>query len=968
MAEQNEPAAGRGAAAPASGLAIVGIGASAGGLTALRAILARLPPEPGVAIVVVMHLAPDRESHLVELLAPSSPLPVEQVTRTVALEPNRVFVIPPNANLNSIDTHLRLSDLEVRRADRAPIDHFFRTLAETHGGNAMGVVLTGGGTDGTLGLRYIREQGGLTVAQDPEEAEYPSMPHSAADSGMVDRVLPLAAIADELVHFARARPLVELAEDTHKLAVQERDALAALFAEVRRRTGQDLLQYRDATILRRLHRRMQLQHVETVADYVELVRRREGEAAELFEDLLITVTEFFRDPEIYAALAREVIPRLVAGKANPGDQVRVWSVGCATGEEAYSLAMLLVEEAAAQRDGQDQIQVLASDLHAAALKKAREGLYPEQIARDVSAERLARFFEHGGGRYRIGKEIRDLVVFASHNLLRDPPFSRIDLVVCRNLLIYLKREVQRRVFELFHYALEPGGLLLLGTSESLGRGDLFEPVPGISDLFRKRPVAGPKPGLHTLFAGRGLHGAGALAATAAGGLTAGVAHARMVERFAPPSVLVGADNEVVHYSAHAGRYLRVPGGAPTHNVCHLVSAPLGHELGRVLRAARQRGRPVRSRPLTVQAEGTAWQVVMSVHPAEDRELRGFLLVIFDELDEGSPPGGEQVAPAADAAGGGARAPDHAAGAFPGIQPSATEADLQASNEELRALIKALESSKEELQSLNEELTTVNDENARRLEELGRLNADLRHFHAATKTPTLFLDRTLSIVRYTPQAEALFRLRTSDSGRPLSDLTNRLAYPDLQADVQAVLAGRERVEREVASDSGCWYLVRILPYRPYGTETEGVVITLIDISARRRAEDALRQSEKRFRALVTASSFAVYRMSPDWGEMRELDGRGFIADTAKPKKDWLDAYIHPDDQPMVLAAIEEAVRHKRMFALEHRVRRVDGTLGWTYSRAVPLLDEAGEITEWFGAASDVTERHKAAEALRAQAGA
>jgi two-component system CheB/CheR fusion protein len=508
---------------------------------------------------------------------------------------------------------------------------------------------------------------------------------------------------------------------------------------------------------------------------------------------------------------------------------------------------------------------------------------------------------------------------------------------------------------------------------------------------------------------------------------------------------------------------------------------------------------VRSRPLTVQAEGTAWQVVMSVHPAEDRELRGFLLVIFDELDEGSPPGGEQVAPAADAAGGGARAPDHAAGAFPGIQPSATEADLQASNEELqsdneelRALIKALESSKEELQSLNEELTTVNDENARRLEELGRLNADLRHFHAATQTPTLFLDRTLSIVRYTPQAEALFRLRASDSGRPLSDLTNRLDYPDLQADARAVLAGVERVEREVASTDGRWFLVRILPYHPEGPARDGVVITLVDITERRRAEQeataartyaesivetlhepvivltpelmvksvnrafcgqfrvtreetvgrkiydlgngqwdipslrqlledvlpdnevfndypvvhafeaigrrvmllnarrldnaqlillgirdvtashdaerALRASEERFRALVNAGSFAVYRMSPDWSEMRELDGRGFIADTAKPKKDWLAAYIHPDDQPMVRAAIAEAVREKGMFQLEHRMRRVDGTLGWTYSRAVPLLDEAGEITEWFGAASDITERREAAETLRAQAGA
>jgi two-component system CheB/CheR fusion protein len=532
----------------------VGIGASAGGITALRAVLARLPPDPGAAIVVVMHLAPDRESHLDELLATSSPLPVEQMTRTVALKPNRVFVIPPNANLNSVDTHLRLSGLEARRVDRAPIDHFFRSLAETHGGNAMGVVLTGGGSDGTLGLRSIREQGGVTVAQEPDEAEHPSMPRSAVNSGMVDRVLPLAEIAAELVRFARTPPLVALPDDTPKIAAQEREALQALFAEVRDRTRQDLRKYRDATILRRLHRRMQLQNVERVADYVEVVRRREREAAELFEDLLITVSEFFRDPKVHANVAREVILRLLADKSGRADRVRLWSVGCSTGEEAYSLAMLLVEEAARQQ-ARCQIQVFASDLHEAALNKGCEGLYPEEIAADLSPERLARFFEREGSRYRVREDLRDRVVFAAHNLLRDPPFSHIDLVVCRNLLIYLKREVQQAVFEAFHYALEPSGLLLLGPTESLDRTDLFQPAPGASGLFRKCSAPGPKLGLHTLFGERGGGARGAPEETGAGVMTAEVAHVRMVERFAPPSVLVGATDEIVHYSDHAGRYL-----------------------------------------------------------------------------------------------------------------------------------------------------------------------------------------------------------------------------------------------------------------------------------------------------------------------------------------------------------------------------------------------------------------------------
>lgn len=501
-------------------------------------------------------------------------------------------------------------------------------------------------------------------------------------------------------------------------------------------------------------------------------------------------------------------------------------------------------------------------------------------------------------------------------------------------------------------------------------------MPGATDLFRKRPCSGLKSRLHALAAGRGWRSDARPVAPQAAQEGAGVTHERMVERYAPPSVLISPGGEILHYSAHAGRYLRVPGGAPTHDLCRLVGEPLASELSRALREARRRRRPVRTRPLSVQGEEAPRQLVISVRLSEDPDLGDYLLVIFDELDQELPPARDEGAGLpADADHSASLAAEQIEPRYSQYPPSDVDEELQAfneelqsDNEELRAVVEELEGSKEELQSLNEKLSTVNDESARRLDELTRLNADLRHFHAAAQTPTLFLDWTLNIVRFTPQAEALFHLRESDSGRPLSDLTNRLDYPDLQWDVRTVLAGRDGVEREVGSDSACWYLVRILPYRSDGTTTEGVVITLVDISARRRAEQALRESEKRFRALVNASSFVVYRMSPDWSEMWELDGRGFIADTAKPKKDWLDAYIHPDDQPTVLAAIDQAVREKRMFALEHRVRRVDGTLGWTSSRAVPLLNEAGEITEWFGAASDVTERHEAEQALRAGAGA
>ena len=1077
MAEPAETGAGAVAEAlPEPGFKIVGIGASAGGLSALMTLLGNLPADPGVALVVIMHLAPDRESRLGELLAARSPLPVAQVTSTVALEADHVYVIPPNANLNSIDTHLRLSDLEARRADRAPIDHFFRTLAETHGANAMGVVLTGGGSDGTLGLRSIREQGGVTLAQNPEEAEHDSMPRSAIASGMVDRVLALADIAGEIVRFARTRPGAALARGEPPRAIEEQEALSALYDLMHERTGHDLTRYRDATILRRLHRRMQLLHVETLADYVALVREHEHEARALFDDLLITVTEFFRDPDVYAALARDAIPQLFAGKTAP-PRLRVWSIGCSTGEEAYSVAILLLEEAD-RRQVEPEIQVFASDLHEVALRKAREGIYPEEIAADVSAERLQRFFVYTHGRYRVRSEVRERVVFAAHNLLQDPPFSHMDMVVCRNLLMYLKREAQQEVFELLHYALEPGGLLLLGTSEALDRTDLFEPVDDHQGLFRRRPGHGRLRRLEVRAPAPGAAPRRRAASPCVSG-DAGGAHERVVERFAPPSVLVGDDDQIVHYSARAGQFLQVPGGSPTHGLYDLVREPVASELRLLVAAARRRGRPGHSRPLTLATGGGARRVVISVRPATDPDLAGLLLVIFDEQDEApeapSGPAQDEAAPPA--------ADEAAAQRVADLQ--AAQQELLSANEELRAMIGELSASQEALQSANEELSTVNQESARRLAELDKANADLAHFHAATRIPTLFLDRELRIVRFTIHAADLFNLRPGDSGRPLMDLTNRLDYPDLIADARAVLGGREQVEREVSGADGCWYLVRMLPYRNGGGEAEGVVITLVDITDRRRAEQealealkardyaesiietiheplvvlhrnltvkdvngafcaqfrvtreetlgcriydlgnrqwdipelrllledvlpdndtfddylvthefqtigrrvmllnarrldhvplillgirdithshdaerALRANEARFRELVNASSFVVYRMSPDWTEMRELDGRGFIRDTQHPNRDWLEQYIDAEDQPRVLAAIDEAIRGKHVFELEHRVRRVDGTLGWTLSRAVPLLDEHGEIREWFGAASDVSARHEA----------
>jgi two-component system CheB/CheR fusion protein len=574
--------------ARSSGLTIVGIGASAGGLAALKQLFAAVPAETGVAFVVVVHLSPSHESRLAEILQPHCRLPVQQVNSSVPLEPDRVYVIPPNANLEAIDTHLRLSKLEEQRRERAPIDHFFRTLAAMHDGHAIGVVLTGSGSDGTLGLRWIKEEGGVAIAQLPAEAEHDSMPRNAIASGLVDLVLPLREMPAHILRIAHTQPHLQLKDDGEPDPEGDERTLHQIFAEVRARTGHDFGTYRRSTIMRRIRRRMQLHHMERLPEYLRLLRHSREEQSRLFDDLLITVTEFFRDPEVFEQLAKRFIPPLFERKGS-GDQIRVWSVGCSTGEEAYSLAMLLLEEAA-RRDVPPTIQVFATDLHAKSLRFAREGLYPEAIASAVSADRLERFFTADQGGYRVRREVRERVVFAPHDLLKDPPFSRMDLVACRNVLIYLQRPIQQDVLAIYHYALNPDGLLLLGSSETPDGNELFQVQDKDCRIFRRRGVPGREPRLPRLTAGVGGAWAspGVIAPTVPP-VSFGALHARMVERYAPPSVLVSERHEIVHHSAHAGEFLQVPGGEPTQNIFKLVRDPLRVELRAALHAAAEAG-------------------------------------------------------------------------------------------------------------------------------------------------------------------------------------------------------------------------------------------------------------------------------------------------------------------------------------------------------------------------------------------
>ena len=867
----DDPAAGR----LESPLLVVGLGASAGGIEALERFFRALPDAPGAAFVVVLHLSPDHESHLAGILQKATAMPVRQVRETVRTEANCVYVIPPGQSLSMADGALRLSQWADEAEHRAPIDLFFRTLGQEHR-RCAAVVFSGFGADGSVGITQIREAGGLVLAQDPADAEHGVMPRSAIETGLVDDVLPAEGLAARVAAYAAgtAQPLPD-----EPLPESDAEALVSVLTSLRVQTGHDFAHYKRATVLRRIARRMHVHGAPTLAAYAEIVRERPDEAAALLQDLLISVTTFFRDPDAFRALETDVIPRLFDGKG-PGDTVRVWSVGCATGEEAYGLAILLAEHAATL-ERPPECLVFASDIDEAALARAREGRYSEAIVADVSDERLGRFFTPEPGHYCVRKDLRKQIVFASHSLIKDPPFSRLDLVVCRNLLIYLQRDVQARAFEMFHYALRADGYLFLGASESAETAaSLFRPLSGAHRLFQRSAAAGRGAGALPLMPGRvepaRRHAPAPASAPPQVGALAADLHQHLLEAYAPPSAVVNERHDIVHLSETGGRFLHVPGGPPTDNIVRAVLPELQLELRLALHRAFQQGKPTVGSPVRVRVGGESVTVLVLVRPVQREDGADALaLVLFAETEDGAAARAPGEAAAGEAAPGEA-APGEAAPSE--VQPlvasleaelsrsrerlqataeehetsmeelRASNEELQSMNEEYRSATEELETGREELQSVNEELETVNGELKARIDEVTRVHSDLEHLMASTEIGTLFVDRDLLVRRFTPRVATLFEMTAADRGRSLLHITHRLHDIDLTADAARVLTSLQPVEREVTTHDGETYLVRIRPYRTVDDRIEGVVLTFVDVSERTRAAAALRGSEARYRAL------------------------------------------------------------------------------------------------------------------------
>ncbi len=625
-------------------IAVVGIGASAGGLKALQEFFEALPDNTGMAYVVITHLHPEHESHLPELLQRHTQMPVRQVTDLVTVEKDHVYVIPPNRRLVMEDSKIDLSEFKEPRGQRAPIDYFFRSLARGHP-NSVGIILSGGGTDGAVGVKAIKEEGGLLMVQDPYEAEYGSMPEAAIATGLADVVLPVKQLAQKLVEYTRFRPPLPL--DPEDLDEGQLEVMRRIIAHVRARTGHDFSQYKRSTLLRRVQRRMQIHVILELDKYLDYLRQTPTESQVLFNDILIGVTSFFRDRESWDKLATQVIPPLLKEKG-PEDKVRTWTIGCSTGEEAYGLAMLLFEQCG-KLEVHPQIQVFASDLDENSIKYAREGVYPTAIEADVSTERLERFFTLEGNHYRVRREVRDVVLFTHHSVLRDAPFSRLDIITCRNLLIYLEREIQSTVFDIFHYSLNPSGYLFLGNSESAeSTPDLFQTVDKTHHIYRAKPWNHEHPHIPSLplsiepsiysslytqpYAPR-VHSLTEIPRLMD-------EHTKALETHAPPSVLINERYAVLHVSERAGRYLNQPLGPITTDILKLVRPELQFELRTVLFRVFEKDQAIFSPPIRVQFNGHASRVILSVSPrssaTKDGGKQALIFFLEDEQNELAP--------------------------------------------------------------------------------------------------------------------------------------------------------------------------------------------------------------------------------------------------------------------------------------------------------------------------------------------
>ncbi len=956
---------------------VVAIGASAGGVPALRNFFAHVPAKTNMAYVVILHLSPDHDSQLAEVLQNTSPLPVAKVEQRVRVEPEHVYVIPPNKSLQIKNGYIEVLEVTSLEMRRAPVDIFFRTLAQSHGPRAVSVVLSGTGANGSMGMKRVKEMGGLCIVQDPREAEYDDMPRHSLATGLVDYVLPVSAIPKQIIAYREQLKRVRIPDPPQEPEETELNALRDIFTQLRVRTGHDFSNYKRPTLLRRIARRVSVHHLPDLTAYSHFMDENPAEATALLKDLLISVTNFFRDAEAFEALEQKVIPKLFEHKT-ADDQLRVWVTGCATGEEAYTLTMML-SEYAAKIPFAPQIQVFATDIDEDAIAKARDGFYTVNDAADVSPERLSRHFISEGERFRVRREIRERVLFAVHNVIKDPPFAHLDLATCRNFLIYLNRTAQRRVMDVLHFALNPGGYLMLGASESVdGAGDLFAVVDKEHRIYQGRGVETrlilPVPeGAIVPRLGKLHEARRAPISQEAQRYTYAQLHQRLLEHYAPPSIVVNEDYDVVHISESAGKFMQVPGGELSSNLLTLIRPELRLELRAALFQAAQKKVDVESNGIRIPSGDETKSIILRVRPVlSEGRARGFYLVLLEEVNEPAPIEQRKVLVTGEDEPLARRLEEELLEVKAHLRSTiehhelqreelrASNEELQAMNEEMRSAAEELETSKEELQSINEELTAVNQELKVKIDELAHTNDDLRNLMNSTRIGTVFLNRDLRVQLFTPRARDIFNLIPTDVGRALSDITNKLDDYGVIDDAQKVLDMLQPIERTVRTKDGLAFVMQISPYRTTDDRIDGVVLAFTDITERYRAEE-------QFRRAIEAAPIPVIMHAED-GEVIAIS-RVWTAQTGYSLADvptfnaWLErAYGEGADD--VRNQMHQLVTEQReTLHVELPVRTRDGSVRhWIFSASSPGALRDGR-RYFVGMAVDITERKAAQKFFR-----
>jgi two-component system CheB/CheR fusion protein len=963
------------AKAPAAPVLVVGLGASAGGLKPLQAILSALPTGLGMAVVVVQHLEAGADVLLASLISDHTQYKVLEAADGVLLAVDHVYVVPAEKSLSVIDGKLSVQDVSPCQGMRMPIDHFFCTLATDQGRRAVGVILSGTGGDGTHGLAEIKSLGGVTAAQDPGTAQFAEMPRSAIEGGAADVSLAPEQIAAFLVQRADQRAALT--------ARQEDDvALEAVLLAVRSFTGHDFHCYKHGTLERRIRRRMGLRRLDSYDDYARLLRTDTVEATALRKDLLIGVTEFFRQAEAWRDLEEKVISELVAA-AKPQATLRMWVPACASGKEAYSLAILMTE--AVERSGKKLgLQLFATDADATAVDVARAGRYCEEDMKGISQSRLRRFFVRKRGRYEVVKQLRELIVFAPQDLTSDPPFSKLDLVSCRNLLIYLDQSVQKKIIQLFHFALREGGCLFLGSAENINAQDnLFAPLSQKWRIYRKLGVATPV-GLELPLRPVSKPAITIPAHDVPPRLTLpAITHQAIAERFGPPAAVVDRKGTLLYLYGRAEDYLQIAPGEQTGLLADAAREGLGNRLASAVLQAVSENKKV-SVSARVKKDRKSVPVKISVSPMRHpHEAEGLLLVTFEQqkLPKAAPAGVEGDAPHSDLR----QLEDELkitreelSSTIDQLEQSnehlkASNEEVTSSNEELQSANEELETSKEELQSLNEELNAVNQRLQDKVAELEQTGDDVSNMQTSGDVATIFLDRELRVRRFTPAITKLLSLIEGDIGRPIADITRKFDDKTLLADAQQVLVDLVPATAEVRAEDGAWHSRRILPYRTKNDRIEGVVITFNDVTelkvladALRCSEESVRHSEERFRLAQQAARIGSFELNVPTGvntwtpEMEAMYGLR-PGEFGQTQSSW-EKLIHPEDRPAAAALVKQTFETGQPVEGEWRVVWPDGSLHWIFARFQAIKNASGKVLRLIGVNIESTDRKRAEQAV------